>query len=190
MRPPAKGRTQAHACRMKLANERMKTEIKADDESSEVETVFCFCDRRPSCANYWRSAASIFARWPWPSSVTSSIQRNWTSCSRQQLEHYAASYATVISHEPGGTRTPGEARFLLRHQRCRETGSAGGSASPSHNDARFSYGAGSRRWMSCHWPRHSPWRRLRRSIIPSRRRNAAVQVVVAQEIRKKDEWLI
>ena len=124
----SEGRTQAHACRMKLANERMKTEIKADDESS-VETVFCFL-RPPAELRKLLAIGRQHFREVAMAQFGDIIHPKELDLLQQAAAgHYAASYATVISHEPGGTRTPGEGEVFTPPPAVPKTGSVGGLTS-------------------------------------------------------------
>ena len=91
------GKTAAHAARMKLANERIVKEIKADDAAS-VETVFCFLHHPAELRKILATGRDHFREHAM--ATLGDVVHPVTLAKLQQAVagHYAASYATVIQH--------------------------------------------------------------------------------------------
>ena len=91
------GKTAAHAARMKLANERIVKEIKADDAAS-VETVFCFLHHPSELRKILATGRDHFREHAM--ATLGDVVHPVTLAKLQQAVagHYAASYATVIQH--------------------------------------------------------------------------------------------
>jgi len=91
------GKAAAHAARMKLANERIVKEIKADDAAS-VETVFCFLHHPSELRKILATGRDHFREHAM--ATLGDVVHPVTLAKLQQAVagHYAASYATVIQH--------------------------------------------------------------------------------------------